>query len=82
MSKQMTMIVGILVLLLCAVGAWLWLSSTKPDSSEIDTQSAHVIPANAELLSNNTLKNIQSRVINGDIPVQVEANYNHEDIFN
>ena len=82
MSKQMTTIVGIFVLAICAVGIWLWLNSVKPNETEIDAQSAHIEPVNAQLLSTNSLKNINSRVINGNIPVQVEADYKNDDIFN
>lgn len=82
MNKQMTTIIGVFVIVLSLVGIWLWINSTKPDTTEVNAQSENIPPANAELLSNNNLKNLQNRVINGDIPVQVEANYNHQDIFN
>ncbi len=81
MKKQSIIIGGVIVLLVVGGVLLWWFSQTKPTSGEIESSTKSIKKVDANIMNNKTTKEIENRKIIGNIPVEVNSNYDHTNLF-
>ena len=76
------MVVGIfLVLMVTGLVIW-WFLQSKPVDQDVLSKVKNIKQVNSKIIDNKTTQEIENREVIGNIPVEVEQNYNHSELFN
>lgn len=81
MKKQMITIGGIIVVLLIAGLLFWWYQKTKPSTEEIQQATKSIKTVQPDILTNKTTQKVEGLSVFGNIPVQVEKDYHHDNLF-
>jgi len=81
MKKQIIIISGIVILVVIIVMLGLFYKATIPTEADISASQVMVKTVDPNIFSSTEVNMIQSRQKYGNLPVQVESNYNHTNLF-
>lgn len=81
MRKQIIMISGVVVIVAIIIILGFLYKSTIPTEADISASQVMVKTVNPNIFSSTEVNMIQSRQKYGNLPVKVENNYNHTNLF-
>lgn len=81
MKRKETIFLGIISIIIILGVLVFWFTKTTPTESEIDGITSLVKPADRNIFTNKTAEKLKELTIYGNIPVEVQDNYNNRDPF-
>lgn len=80
--KKQNMIIGGVVILFLVVGLlYWWFTHTIPSDSQVDGATKNIKQVDVNILDMKTTREIENRKIMGNIPIEVNDNYDHINLF-
>ncbi len=81
MKRQSLVLSGIIILIFALILLFWWYQKTKPTQSEIQSATKSISTVNADVLDSKTTQKVDSLTVFGNVPVQIQENYQHDNLF-